>query len=326
MVQKKCKPINFGPPIKKASFLDILDKRRARRKKIKGIEYHYSDYCIHVGKISYGCITCFNPSLYSYSALLGNKCNLRCNYCFAENLDKPELPESFIDDSITAHFRESLYPDYGEKGKPYGFAFTDNEPLLYMKRLKKYMKALKEIEEKKKTRPYYKLYTNGLLANKENLKTLKEIGIHELRFHPSASNFSKEVYKNMEEAVKMGFIVAVEEPSYPKNKKKLMEMLPIIEKIGVKHLQMCVVEVYPNNMSAIFADHPNGLFYHDHLFHLYDEGLVYDIMEEVIKKKYNFSVLDCGPESHRIQKAPSKMIFPPGNEKDIEETFFNPFI
>jgi pyruvate formate-lyase activating enzyme-like uncharacterized protein len=311
------------PPIKKANFLKILEKRKTQREKIEGIQEHFLGYCVHVGKISYGCMGCFRDVKYSFSEALGWKCNLNCSYCFS-NKNLVEKTEKQIDDMIGSHYRNSLNPDYGKVG-PRGFAFTMGEPLLYMKRLEKYMYHLKEIEKRTGNRPYYKLYTNGVLATKDILKKIKKIGIDELRFHPSASNFSTEVYKNMEEAVKMGFIVAVEEPCWPKNRKKLFEMLPIIEKIGVRHLQMCIVEVYDYNIASIYKDYPEGIFFHDQLLHMYDEGLVYDIMEEVIDKKYKFSVLDCSNEVHRLNRCQSKRVAEACEKDEEKKVFFNPW-
>ncbi len=311
------------PPIKKVSFLEILEKRKKKREKIKEIQEDFLGYCIHVGKISYGCRSCFKDSKYNLSEALGWKCNLNCSYCFS-NKNLTEKTENQIDDMIGRHYRNSLNPDYGKRG-PTGFAFTMGEPLLYMKRMEKYMYHLKEIEKRTGNRPYYKLYTNGVLATKKTLKKLKEIGIDEIRFHPSASNFSAKVYKNMEEAVKTGFIVAVEEPCWPKNRKKLFEMLPIIDKIGVKHLQMCIVEVYDYNIAEIYKDYPSGLFFHDNLLHMYDEGLVYDIMEKVLKKKYKFSVLDCSNEVHRHNRSQSRKVVEACEKEEGEKVFFNPW-
>ncbi len=325
MMMEDCNiSIKNGPPIKIVSFLEILEKRKKRREEIDGIEEDFFGYCRHVGKISYGCITCFKDLKYSFAEGLGNKCNLNCGYCLS-NRKLGEKTNEQIDDNIAQHHRNSLNDDYNKEGEPKVFGFTLGEPLLYMDRMEKYMLHLKEIERRTKTKPYYKVYTNGLLATNDILKKLKEIGINEIRFHPSASNFSEEVYKNMKSAVDLGFIVAVEEPSWPKNKEKLFKMLPIINEIGIKHMQMCSVEVYDYNIGEIYNEYPQGLFFHDTLLHLYDEGLVYDIMEEVIRKKYNFSVLDCSNEVHRFIRANSRKVVNIVDKSEEEKVFLNPW-
>ncbi len=311
--------------IKIVSPLEVLDKRRRKRESISGIQSNFLDHCFHVGKISYGCRNCFIGSKYNYSFCLGSECNLNCNYCYLDSKTKEgRISEKQIDNGIAEVYRRSLFPDYGENG-PHIIGFTAGEPLLNLQGLERVMKELKEIEKRTESRPYYKVYTNGTLASKEVLKRLKHAGIDELRFHLSASNFSKKVYKNMEEAVKLGFIVAVEEPSYPKHRKKLFAMLPFLDKIGVKHLQLITLYVYPHNISHICFDHPNAQFFHDYRFHLDDNGLPYDIMKEVLRKKYRFSVLDCSPEVHRHNYSSAKNLFSADPKNEEKDVFYNPF-
>jgi hypothetical protein len=42
--------------------------------------------------------------------------------------------------------------------------------------------------------------------------------------------------------------------------------------------------------------------------HLYDDGLTYDLMEEVLAKKYDYSVLDCSCFVKSYQRSPAKYI------------------
>ncbi|MFT4297820.1 MAG: hypothetical protein ACMXX5_01375, partial [Candidatus Woesearchaeota archaeon] len=154
------------------------------------------------------------------------------------------------------------------------------------------------------------LYTNGILATPDVLEKLKEWGIVELRFHISASNFSKKVINNMKAAKKIGFVVSVEEPALPENKKKLLKHLPLFEKIGISHLNLIECQVTPNNYSYLEKKYPNGIIYRDLLWHLYDEGMVYDIIEEVIKKKYSFSVIDCNSRVECTRDAHHTMLNP----------------
>lgn len=92
----------------------------------------------------------------------------------------------------------------------------------------------------------------------------------------------------MKDAVDMGFIVTVEEPSLPENKEPLMAYLEVLDKIGINHLDMVECQVTRDNKSYLESKYPNGRIYRDYLWHFYDEGMVYDIMEEVINKNILF--------------------------------------
>ena len=83
-------------------------------------------------------------------------------------------------------------------------------------------------------------------------------------------------------------------------------MLPIIEDIGVKHLNIGESDINQFNYRRISKALPNGETYHCYELHLYDGGLAYDIVEEVLKKKYSYSVLDCNCFVKSIQRSPAK--------------------
>jgi pyruvate formate-lyase activating enzyme-like uncharacterized protein len=97
----------------------------------------------------------------------------------------------------------------------------------------------------------------------------------------------------MRAAIKAGFIVSVEEPSLLENKDKLIETLPALNDIGIKHLNLVECQITSFNREYLDKKYPEGKIHRDNLWHLYDEGMVYDIIEKVIKNKYEFSVIDC---------------------------------
>ena len=137
---------------------------------------------------------------------------------------------------------------------------------------------------------------------------LKDMGFDEIRFHLGVSNFSKKVYRNIRKAVKLFKAISIETSSWPPHRKKLFEMLPIIEDIGVKHLNIGEIEVNQNNYGKISKIMPRGEIYQCHETHLDDGGLVYDIFREAIRKKYSYSVLDCNCFVKSIQRSPAKYV------------------
>ena len=179
---------------------------------------------------------------------------------------------------------------------------------MYLEVMIDFMAFCRGIEERTGTKPWYHLYTNGILADLDTVLRLKDLGFDEVRFHLGASGFSKEVYANMAEASRHLNTVTVETPAWPPHRKNLFKMLPIIENIGVKHLNLGQVFLTNHNMETISNILPEAEVYQCHYIHLDDSGLVYDIIEEVLKKGNSFSVLDCNCFVKSMQGAPGKWV------------------
>ncbi|MFH0731496.1 MAG: radical SAM protein, partial [Candidatus Omnitrophota bacterium] len=212
--------------MKKMKILPIQEayKRKFERQKaIKGLQYHASGHCVHIGKISPGCYGCFAPDPFRRNFSVGAKCNLDCPYCFfkLEEGTKKDLLKN-----ISVILRDSRLPGYNPKSVSFS---GGGEPLLYLDKIKEYMKVYRDIEKDTGHRPWYYLYTNGVLADSDMLLQLKGLGFDEIRFHLGASNFSKKAYRNLKKAVNYFKAVTVETPSWPPHRKRLFEMLPIID-------------------------------------------------------------------------------------------------
>jgi pyruvate formate-lyase activating enzyme-like uncharacterized protein len=170
------------------------------------------------------------------------------------------------------------------------------------------MRFFHDLEKYMKRRPWYYLYTNGVLANPGLFLRMRNLGFDEIRFHIGATNFSEKVYRNLKKAVSYFKAVTVETPAWPPHRKKLFKMLPIIEDIGVRHLNLGEIEITKYNYSKIAKILPDAEIYQCYETHLYDGGLVYDIFEEVLRKKYSYSVLDCSCFVKSIQRSPAKWV------------------
>jgi pyruvate formate-lyase activating enzyme-like uncharacterized protein len=201
--------------------------------------------------------------------------------------------------------RESCQPGYSLLKVSFS---GGGETLCYLDKVKEYLRFFKDMEKYLRKKPWYYLYTNGVLADNAILLELKNLGFDEIRFHLGASNFSADVYRNMEMAVGYFKAVTVETPAWPFHRERLFEMLPIIEDIGVKHLNVGEIEINEFNYATISHLLPKAKIYQCYETHLYDEGLVYDIMEEVLNKNYSYSVLDCSCFVKNIQRSPAKRV------------------
>jgi pyruvate formate-lyase activating enzyme-like uncharacterized protein len=151
-----------------------------------------------------------------------------------------------------------------------------------------------EVDPLMRTRGWAKIYTNGTLLNLDNITRLKEMGFDEVRIHPGASHFSSEVYANIKSAVKHIPTVTVETPAWPPHREKLFEMLPIIQEMGVKHLDICQIELTNSRQIERMEKALGEMAVYQAFYPMLDDnGLVEEIMREVIDKGYSFSVIDC---------------------------------
>ena len=180
---------------------------------------------------------------------------------------------------------------------------SSGETLLYMDMFERYMEQLMPLIRAKNINPYTFVYTNGILADDAMLERLQRTGVQEVRFHWSASGFSDEVYAHMRAAKERGMIVTVEEPAYPPNRDAIMERLPVLEELGLDHLDLIELHLTEYNWDAMERLLPGDDYvaYKDYFYHLYDNGMTYDIMEECMKKGNHFSVIDCNSGVERCR-------------------------
>jgi len=307
------------------TFLTIQEAYRTkieRQQKLKGLKYQCHGSCAYVGSdVSPGCYGCFYSDALVYGFRLGddfglpNVCNRNCIYCFEPHevsQSSPVLGPGALNDnwkdSLMRHAAEKRLAITTEcKMQYYAFA-GPSEPLLYLPVLEAQMRFLREVVDPfMGTKGWAKVYTNGTLLNLDNILKLREMGFDEVRIHPAASNFSSEVYDNMRLAVQHFPTVTVETPAWPPHREKLFEMLPIIEEIGVQHLDICQIEItHGYQLDRIEKALGQIQIYQAYHPVMDDGGLVEDIMQDVLDKCYRYSVIDCNGFVKHSQSALGK--------------------
>lgn len=279
----------------------VFAEKAKNRKGIKGLEYHADGASVHLGKISPGCRICFTAED-GGGIQIGNKCNRKCSTCYySRDRDKYDITQPRVDDMVGDFFRMSLDPNW----KPWAYAYqSSGETMLYLKQMLPIAAILKRVKANHGIEMYHHMYSNGELLNEERLEMIKFLGVNEIRFHLSASKWSEKVFRNMEIVRDAGITVSVEEPSYPIEWDNIMDHLATFEEIGVKHVNMVEVQITKDNLQELEAEYPNGKKYKDYFYHIYDEGMVYEVMRQVEKNNYSFSVMDCSGtvETYRQMK------------------------
>jgi pyruvate formate-lyase activating enzyme-like uncharacterized protein len=284
---------------------DVYARRFARQSAIEELEYHASGHCVHIEKLSPGCQACFEPTEFSYNIRTGPQCNANCVYCPGTGKEKPR---EYLDHIVAEMYTRALLQDHGDTIPRVSFS-GGGEPLMYLETIEDVMTSIQSIVAKGLMRkPWVHVYTNGLLAGVETVRRLADLGVDELRFHVGASGFSKQVFANIEAAAGQMRAIAVETPAWPPHRSKLFEMLPVIEDMGVRHLNLGEVMLCKENYGRVSSILPDGEIYQCYELHLHDGGLVYDIVEEVLSRGYSYSVLDCSSFVKAIQRGPGKWV------------------
>ena len=279
---------------------EILLEKYEAQKNVPQIQYHANGDCVHIGKISPACAACFRNKQESFSIYVGYQCPLQCPMCYYHELRDDEFTLEVArkeKEGLIELYKKSLSPDF----KPKYISFNScGESLLYLDQYEKYADIIKRIEDERRINIYKHIYTSGYNASQKDLRRLKNMRINEIRFHFTAT-CSDQVLDIIHEAKTMGFRTTIEEPAWPLHTDILLNTLPKFNSIGIDILNMVEVQVTFNNIKKIESLYPNGRIYRNALYHLYHEGMTYQIMNEVVKNCH-FSVLDCNSDVERYRR------------------------
>ncbi len=286
-----------------APYQEILEQKFKRQKELlaMGAEVHANGHCFHYGSISFGCRDCFTGEQ-SINLFHGTQCMCHCPYCYY-NPTREEILLNEEQEKKEIEFTKYKLRELENYRPAIVSLCSSGETLLYIDTFERYAAEIYPLIYAKNIHPYTFLYTNGILADDAMLERLQRIGVQEVRFHWSASGFSDEVYEHMKCAKARGMIVTVEEPAYPPNRDAIMERLPMLEELGLSHLDLIELHLTEHNWDAMQRIFPGDDYaaYKDYFYHLYDNGMTYDIMEECISKNYHFSVIDCNSGVERCR-------------------------
>ena len=175
-------------------------------KTLQGRTYYVGDD----SKFPGGCKSCLLGTGLS-AVRKTNKCDAACKFCYdygALNA-QPPVGEGMWEIGGTKFYEDDLDLLLSIHKKPTGIAYVYLEPFM---EIEKYYGVVRKFHE---AGIHQHLYTNGIHANRENLKALAEAGLDELRFNLGASNCSDRVIENMAIAREYFPAVGIETPMTP---------------------------------------------------------------------------------------------------------------
>ena len=203
-----------------------------------GSNWAYAQTKLYTHALSPGCILCGQGE---WSCLFINGiCNARCFYCPTAQND----PGQPMANTIVFENPET-YANFVSRFQIKGVGFSGGEPLLTFDRLLAYLEALKTRVDQ----PVYTwMYTNGILANRENLAILRSCGLDEIRFDLSANQYNLNA---VEFALHTIPRVTVEIPAIPEDISTLKQLIIRLHQMGVDHLNLHQMRCTPFNVKHL---------------------------------------------------------------------------
>jgi pyruvate formate-lyase activating enzyme-like uncharacterized protein len=262
---------------------DVMEEIRGLQASIPGLCVHDSYQAISTGPLIPGCEICTRMA--HLVVQLGFRCNTRCPFCFLDVYDSEKSHENEKDG-----WRVFLKNFLNRKNQLEGISLTGGEPLLYLSELEACVKAMREA----KPDLYFWVYTNGILADDDHLNVLADLGVSEIRFNLAATNYSENVLENLKRA-RGGFeYVAVEVPSYPRQKERLIGCLGELNRIGIDQLNLQELLVTNANVHRLEGEgYETGLLFFKKFFLYGSRRMTYEVMQHCLEQKYSFTVNDC---------------------------------
>ena len=194
---------------------------------------------IYSGGLSMGCRAC-KSGLWD-CLFLTMECNLACPFCCSPGSGSAAVSLSAVGREI-----EELIENFRIL-QPEGISFSGGEVFLDFDKLR----YLASIIRQEFPRAYLWVYTNGVLASREKISELGEIGIDEVRFNLAATGYNHPaVLRNVYLASRAVEHVTVEIPAIPAQSERLLGVLGEWSSVGVRYLNMHELMYEPGSLSA----------------------------------------------------------------------------
>lgn len=262
---------------------EVTNETKRLQASIPELRFHGSHQAVSTGPLIPGCEICTRMAYMCFQ--MGLRCNTKCAFCFLDTYssDTYDRTEKFNRQALLKEF-------YHRKNELEGIAITGGEPLLYLPEIEAYVSEIREVN----SGLHFWIYTNGILADDERLNFIHDLGITEIRFNLAATDYSEKILKNLERARGIFEYVAVEVPSYPKQKDSLMSCVGELDRIGIDQLNLQELLVTSANVSRLDGEgYQSGIMSLKRFFLYGSRKMTYEVIRHCIDKKYSFTVNDC---------------------------------
>jgi pyruvate formate-lyase activating enzyme-like uncharacterized protein len=257
------------------------------------IESDFKDTKPRLGPLSPGCRICGQGR---WSCLFINgKCNCRCFYC-PTTQNEIGVPTT---NQVPFNKAED-YADYVRLFDFSGVSISGGEPLLTFDRTLRYIRS---VRRKMGDRLHIWLYTNTTLLTQEYVLKLQDAGLNEIRMDISAADYGLK-----KAALAVGAIpcVTVEIPAVPEDQDRLAALLPVIQDMGINHLNLHQLRLTPHNR-VNFKNRPYTYLHGDKVTVLESELTALALIREACSQGLSLPINYCSfVYKHRYQRAAAR--------------------
>ena len=217
-----------------------------------------------------------------------NKCNIQCRFCYNYGeLDcQPPVGEGLWEIGGTKFYEEDIDLLLTIGNKPTGISYVYLEPFM---EIEKYYGVIRKFSE---AGIHQHMYTNGLLANEENLKALGEAGLDELRFNLGASGCADKVIENIAIAKKYIRNVGIETPMTREFYAQFQQKKEKILATGLDFINCAELHLNPNNI-ANYEGEPMYSTRLGYISPIISRDLTLRFMKQAVEENWPIAVHDC---------------------------------
>ncbi len=217
-----------------------------------------------------------------------NKCNIQCKFCYNYGeLDcQPPIGEGMWEIGGSKFREEDVELLLSTCKKPSGVSYVYLEPFM---EIEKYYGIIRRFAD---AGVHQHLYTNGLLANEENLRALGESGLNELRFNLGASNCADKVIENIGIAKKYIKKVGIETPMTPEFFETFMRKKDKIFATRLDFINCAELHLNPNNIGNYMGENMY-ICRHGYISPIWSHELTLQFMRAACEENWPVAVHDC---------------------------------
>ena len=217
-----------------------------------------------------------------------NRCNLRCPFCYdyGEMELQPPIGEGYWEIGGTKFRLEDLPLLLSASNRPTGIAYVYLEPFM---EIEVYLPIIRAFHE---AGIYQHMYTNGTLANEQNLRALGEAGLDELRFNLGASGCSDAVIEAMAIAKRHIPMAGIETPMTPEYHSAFLAKKEAIFNTGIDFMNCAELHLNPNKIENYWGENMY-MYRQGYLSPISSHELTLGLMRRAAEERWPIAVHDC---------------------------------